>query len=82
MALSDSQRKILEAIERLPSRGNSSAEIAAEVGENAVTVGRDLRLMETSLNPRPVQAEVDEGRGGAVWFLNPAAEDYLGETGD
>lgn len=40
-------------------------------------VGRDLRLMETSLNPRPVQSELNASSGEDLWFLTPAADDYL-----
>jgi hypothetical protein len=62
---------------QLPSRSSSPAEIAAEAGEAAVTIGRDLRLMEASLNPRPVESEFNASRGETFWFLTPAADDYL-----
>lgn len=62
---------------QLPNRSSPSAEIAAEAGEPAVTIGRDLRQMEASLNPRPVEAEFNASRGEDFWFLTPSAGDYL-----
>jgi hypothetical protein len=79
MPLSDDQRKILEAMLRLPNRSSPAAEIAAEADAPAVTIGRDLREMEASLNPRPVQSELNASSGEDFWFLTPAADDYLGE---
>jgi hypothetical protein len=76
--LSQDQRAILEAMMRLGG-GNTPVEIAAKAQMPPPVVGRLLREMEAGLNPRPVQETVDEGRGTAVWFATPSAEEYLSQ---
>jgi F420-0:gamma-glutamyl ligase-like protein len=61
---------------RLSRGGNTVQEIATETGILGPIVGRLLREM-LSLNPQPVQATVDEGRGKQVWFTTSAADEYL-----